>query len=402
MRDWIAGERSVTWMDESFDPEWLPAVALKHFTLRRRSITGQIGIEVPGYVGVLGLLNGDRLRIEPKSSASFMRLLAACSGIDFEQSGETMAAKGADLSPLSILTESFVRSLSDIIGNGRLFRWDKTYVRSDYAPSQVSWVETVINARLHVEKPFSGRSSIRTFDTPESHVLSVAARNVRSFLLSNDIPLDDRRLSTLGQFILRGDKLHILDDVRGVSDRLASKDYCGQRSYYAKALRTALMILGFDGISYESSHDLGADGFLINMDDLFEEWVRVALRKVITKERLPYSVFKERRYDKQLFVDAPYYLVPDVLIRRGTDLMALGDAKNKTPSIDDFYQMLTYLSMYGMDRGFIVASDGSNGGNIEELRPKSGPDLRINIYHLDMADPQACNNLLRTAIRWLF
>lgn len=402
MRDWVAAERSVTWMDEGFDPEWLPAAALEHFSLRRRPATGQVGIDVPGYVGAIGLRNGDRLRIEPKNPSSFMRLLAACNGIDPELVGRTTAAKGADASPLSLLTEAFVGTLSDILGNGRLFRWEKKRVRSSFAPASVDWADTAINLRTRAERPFSGCSSTRTYDTPEARVLSVASRNIRAALLSKGPAPDGERLALLRRFMLRGDRLHILDDVRDVSARLAAKGYHGQRAYYGKALRTALMILGFDGISYEAGHDLGAEGFLVNSDDLFEEWVRVSLREAITGERLPYSVSKERRYERPLFVAAPYYLVPDVLIRQGADLVALGDAKNKTPGIDDFYQMLSYLSMYGLDKGFLMASDGSNGGRVEELRTRGGPDLSVNVYHLDMADLEACRDMFRKALRWLF
>ena len=40
-------------------------------------------------------------------------------------------------------------------------------------------------------------------------------------------------------------------------------------------------------------------------------------------------------------------------------------------------------------------------GHVEELRTRGGPDLSVNVYHLDMADPEACRDMFRKALRWL-
>lgn len=39
--------------------------------------------------------------------------------------------------------------------------------------------------------------------------------------------------------------------------------------------------------------------------------------------------------------------------------------------------------------------------HVEELRTRGGPDLSVNVYHLDMVDPEACRDMFRKALRWL-
>lgn len=402
MREWIIKERAVTWMDNDFDPKWLPAEALNLFSLRRKADTGETGIEVPGYVGVLNLFNGDRLRIKPKSPMSFLQMFAACNNVNFKHLGKTSAAEGEDASQLLLLSDSFTESLSDIISKGKLFQWKKEIARSSYLPSVVDWGATAIHTRIHASHPFTGISYFRTFDTPESRVLSVAAQHLCSYLLANHVASDKLKISVLQKFILSKNTIHILEDIQTVHERLVSKYYVGQRSYYESALTIALIILGFEGISYESSNPLSADGFVVNSDALFEEWVRVSLRKAVTSSNLPYSISKEYRYKKLLFTNSAYYLVPDILIMNAMNVIALGDAKNKTPGTNDFYQMLTYLNMYGLNSGFLVSSDGLNGGQVEQLHTIGVRDVIINVYHLDMSDPVACEAMLKKVIDQLF
>lgn len=404
MRDWIVQERNVTWLDEDFDANWLPSSALQHFTLRRRSNTQQIGIEVPGYVGVVGLSNGDRLRVEPKYPTVFTSLLAMCYNIDLEQAGLVQSGQGNQDISLQLIVKSFIRGLAEIKSNGVLFTWKKGPSESSFGVSDTNWPQTIIRVKQHSPIPFTGKQTQRVFDTPERRILSFAARRALSEMDSVAPPQSD--IALVNTFIYDNDRRHIQDDVKVVSERLATDHYHGQRSYYAQPLRMALIILGFNGITYDSKTDFQTEGFLVNSDDLFEEWVRVKLRAIITEERMPYSVQKERRHNKQFFIGKEYYLIPDVLIYQGADIVAIGDAKNKTPSIDDFYQMFTYINMYKKKQGIIIAADGGPGlsveDSIEELHAREGLDISINVYHLDMSNMEKCDELFRRAVHWLF
>lgn len=404
MRDWIVQERNVTWLEDIFDANWLPSEALQHFTLRRKSHTQQLGIEVPGYVGVIGLKNGDRLRIEPKYPTSFMSLLAVCYNINLERIGLVQASQGNQDASLQLIIRSFIKGLAEINSNGALFTWKKGFVTSSFGVSDTDWTQTLIRVKQHSPVPFAGKQTQRIFDTPERRVLSFAARKALNEV--ENITLSKNDSALVNKFIFDNDHRHIQDDLRAVSERLASDHYHGQRSYYAQPLRMALILLGFNGITYESKSDFQSEGFLVNSDDLFEEWVRVKLRSVITEECMPYSVQKERRNNKQFFIDKNYYLIPDVLIYLGANIVAIGDAKNKTPSIDDFYQMFTYINMYKQKRGIIIAADGGPGlsveDSIEELHAREGLDVTINVYHLDMSNMEKCDELFRRAVHWLF
>ncbi|KRF35505.1 hypothetical protein ASG96_18955 [Terrabacter sp. Soil810] len=49
-------------------------------------------------------------------------------------------------------------------------------------------------------------------------------------------------------------------------------------------------------------------------------------------------------------------LEPDLVLKRGIRLLALGDVKHKTPTASDYYQMMTYIGHYGLDSGFLLCA----------------------------------------------
>ena len=404
MRDWIVKERNVTWLDKAFDANWLPSNALQHFTLRRKSNTQQLGIEVPGYVGIIGLKNGDRLRIEPKFPTIFMSVLADCYNIPLERIGLVQTDQGNQEASLQLIVKSFIKGLATIDSNGELFTWRKVPAESSFGISDTDWPQTVIRVKQHSPVPFIGKQTHRIFDTPERSVLSFAAR--KALTEARDIELSKNEIALVNRLIYDNDSRYIQNDLLVVSNRLATDHYHGQRSYYVQPLKMALILLGFNGITYESEISFESDGFLVNSDNLFEEWVRVKVRSIINEERMPYSVQKERLNNKQLFIGKNYCLIPDILIQQGTTTVAVGDAKNKTPSIDDFYQMFTYINMYKQKQGIIITDDGDPGlsveDSIEKLHVREGMNISVIVCHLDMSNMEKCDIQLRRAVHALF
>ena len=118
-----------------------------------------------------------------------------------------------------------------------------------------------------------------------------------------------------------------------------------------------------------------ASGFLVNMADVFQEFVTVALREALCVSE---QVF---RSDKQLTGDHPIYLdeasrvklEPDLTWWRGSSCLFVGDAKYKRIQHEnvpnaDLYQLLAYVTALNLPGGLLVYAKGEAEPVIHEVR----------------------------------
>ena len=108
--------------------------------------------------------------------------------------------------------------------------------------------------------------------------------------------------------------------------------------------------------AFESGRgEVRAQGFLMDMNVVFQEFVTVALREALG---VPESAFKERYID-ELDEDERIRLKPDLVWREGSTYRFIGDAKYKFindmrfPNAD-MYQMLAYLTASGLPSGMLI------------------------------------------------
>jgi len=142
------------------------------------------------------------------------------------------------------------------------------------------------------------------------------------------------------------------------------------RSYYYRALEIALLILSNRGIALQ---DKGADvlleTFIINFDDLFEEY----LRRVLQMRAPDLLTVQDGNHEgkRPLFDDrADQPAQPDVVLTWQTSgRSAIGEIKYKErPSREDINQAITYALCYGTDRAVLI----------HQVRPGGQAGLR---YH---------------------
>ncbi len=108
--------------------------------------------------------------------------------------------------------------------------------------------------------------------------------------------------------------------------------------------------------AFESGRgEVRAQGFLMDMNVVFQEFLTVALREELGVSE---SVFKERYID-ELDEEKRIRLKPDLVWREGSSYRFIGDAKYKLindkrfPNAD-MYQMLAYLTASGLSSGMLI------------------------------------------------
>jgi len=139
----------------------------------------------------------------------------------------------------------------------------------------------------------------------------------------------------------------ILDEVE---DRIGKNRIPSARQYYLDILNLCIFFITHSKLEYVTEKKVKLRAFIIDMNTVFEEYVRHTLKDIV------YPEFKIDKGLKPLFDNRNDLLTdPDYLISKDNQIICIGDAKYKEkPSSDDFYQILTYLDVYNSDKGILI------------------------------------------------
>lgn len=114
--------------------------------------------------------------------------------------------------------------------------------------------------------------------------------------------------------------------------------------------------------------EVRASGFLMDMNNVFQEFVTVALREELRLS--PYS-FGEKEITS-LDKAGKVHLRPDLAWRVGGDFLFVGDAKYKvadrTVPNSDLYQLLAYVTALGLPGGMLIYARGEAEPVTHEIR----------------------------------
>ncbi|MEU1507083.1 restriction endonuclease [Kitasatospora sp. NPDC005748] len=219
-----------------------------------------------------------------------------------------------------------------------------------------------------------------TADIPENRILRAAAE---SLLRLPGVPGPVRRR-------LAHHRVRLVDAeplVRGHA--LPAWQPSRLNARYQPALRLAEVILA--GASPEHRPgDLRLDGFLFDMNALFEDFVTGALREAVREHGLTARLQDRHHLDTV----GRIRIRPDLVAYAADGRTPVGvvDAKYKTektagyPSAD-LYQVLAYCTVLGLDEGHLVYAAGRTDGHVHEVRGSAGPQgqgIRLHQHALDL------------------
>ncbi|MFG2846803.1 McrC family protein [Kitasatospora sp. NPDC048296] len=313
-----------------------------HWTLRAGSKVGAVSVPVPGGEPVT-------VRITPKVPIARLFFLIGYS-LDPRGWREGQVEVGDHRDLLPALAHAVERQVDRALRQGLLQGYRAIEDTALVVRGRIREAEQ-IRRRFGAALPVEIAYDEFTTDIAENRILRAA---VERLLRLPGVPQDVRRRL-----------LHQRVRLADVSPLVRGQDLPGWHATrlnarYQHALHLARVVL--DGSSPEhTAGELRIDGFLFNMNKLFEDFVTVALREAF------------RGTDRTCRLQDPHHLdeageirmKPDFVLygREGTP-QAVADAKYKAEKAGgypdgDLYQMLAYCTALGLREGHLVYAKGN-------------------------------------------
>jgi len=197
----------------------------------------------------------------------------------------------------------------------------------------------------------------QTSDVPSNRVLKAAMQ----VILQRLAPTNPNRISLIKAINQKFLQLpSMIGPMSGrdralVQDQVSTKSIADQKAYYYRALEISLMVLSNTGISLQTSgSDVSLASFIVNFEDLFEEYLRRVLHGISPADLMVRDGNKDgKRY---LFDENRGPMAqPDIVISAGPGRNVVAEVKYKEkPNRDDINQAITYAICYRTDRVVLV------------------------------------------------
>lgn len=158
--------------------------------------------------------------------------------------------------------------------------------------------------------------------------------------------------------------------------------------HYRSAIDISRLILRHAG--FESGHGrVRTSGLLIDMNQMFQEFVFQALGKKLSREGI--KLHSDRTLPIRMTLDEGQFvkLLPDISCWEGGQCVFVGDVKYKNASRDripnsDIYQVLAYATAAGLEHGLLIYAAGE--ANPRSYRIRNGGKT-IQVSALDLRRP---------------
>ncbi|WP_327352281.1 McrC family protein [Streptomyces sp. NBC_01304] len=349
-------------------------------------------------VGALRAPGGSVVRITPKTPVSRLFFLLGFS-LDparaWRDSREGTVDIGAYDDVVPALAHAVERQIDAALRQGVLQGYREVEESSLVIRGRLREAEQ-IRRRFGRTPPVEIAYDAYTADTAENRILRAAAERLLR-LPGVPGPVRRRLAHQRGRLsdalpLIRGQELP-----RWQPSRLNSR--------YQPALRLAEAVLR--GTSPEhrpaGAAPLAVDGFLLDMNKLFEDFVTVALREALRELGLVARLQDPHHLDVARLVR----IRPDLVVRTadGRTPLAVVDAKYKVEKADglpnaDLYQALTYATVLGLREGHLVYAAGRQQERCHEVRGTADgpgrPGVRLYQHSLDLArEPDQLLSTLR-------
>ncbi len=334
--------------------------------------------------------------IQPKLKISRVLYLASYAMAAFKPQEELFSYKG-----VHTLVEALARALASAAR--------KAFARGllhDYQPREealytvrgrIAFAEQ-IRRRFDVPLPVEVRYDDFTDDIEENRLVKAAA-SILSGLRIEDADARDG-LRRIGATLVNVSLVHYRpEDIPSVEfDRL--------NEHYREVVELARLILRH--ASFESERGgVRASGFLIDMNDVFQEFVTRALRE---KLRLTEQAFPpdKRLGDRMPALDVAgrVSLRPDLSWWEGDRCVFVGDAKYKTVAdkgvpTADLYQALAYATALDLPGALLAYAEGEADSRIYDVR-HAGKRLEVKAVSLSgsIAEIDESIAALAERVRW--
>ncbi len=212
-------------------------------------------------------------------------------------------------------------------------------------------------------------------DIPENRLLAAAVRMLRPLPIGD--PVARRSLSRLADALRDVASIHSSHNARIVWTR--------HNSHYRAAVEVARLLLEHSSIDVAAG-TTAAPAIVLDMNDVFEQFVRSALRHVlgVSDSEFPDGDGTDLRLDVQSAV----VLKPDLSLWQDGRCVFVGDVKYKrdaaTGHNPDLYQLLAYATGTALPEATLVYADGPHAPAVHHI---PGPGITLHRRRLDLTLP---------------
>lgn len=248
-------------------------------------------------------------------------------------------------------------------------------VASEQAPKGRILFNDLIGRRFGRAPPIDVRQDEYTTDVTENQVLLSALHAMRGLRPTSD---SARRLLANAQLPFGGVEL-----VHFSREHLPDVDITALNAHYEDALSLALIVLASTYLGLGAGATSGI-AFLVDMNVVFERFVRNALRAALGVDR---HVFPDVAPKAHMDVRSMVRIKPDLTYLRQRRVVWVGDAKYKIlpasrPIQPDLYQLHSYCIAMGLSEGVLVYGTANRPRRVEHRM--RGSDVALRIFELNV------------------
>jgi 5-methylcytosine-specific restriction enzyme subunit McrC len=303
------------------------------------------------YACVVPLPSGEVLRSRPRIDArNLFVMLAYAYGMPPEALPETARFEELD-QVLEFVAAYFADLVEDRLEQGLYRAYVEREENLGVVRGRIDFVQDLRHNSVLRHRLFCRYTEL-LWDIPENQVLRFVAHSLAGWDFGQQTTA---RLEAID---------HRMDEVsrpQFVPTDVDRFQYHRQNSDYEPMHRLCRLFLDEMSLSEEQGED-PLNGFLLDMNDLFERFVTEALRREASggwevSDQEPSHLGRRPRPDGG-YTDA-IRIIPDIVVRRGPLVGGVLDCKFKRTSSEtfknhDFYQVLSYCTSLGTARGGLI------------------------------------------------
>lgn len=334
----------------------------KYFDLDYRA--GLLVVAPKSYIGLIPLNDRIAIHVRPRFPIEnvFYLIKKASATLRFiDGHVRSYSSTGAEnFDPLAELANKFVIASESLLRSGLLRKYETSKFPDPFSGT-LDMTETITAFRSKgILYKHSWSSDELTDDIEENRLIKYALVRVIGLLIERNDVASQKALKILRQVHREFDNVsNFVPDPALTELRVASliKRLPYQHRNYTQLIWLAFLIAARRGLLIESLGTLNVDTFVVNLADIFEDYVRNIISEHFHLKNEGFSVKNGNKDQISLFRnDNTYKVKPDIYIHQNKLGVAVIDAKYK-PSIKaaDRYEVISFCEALQVKRAIVVS-----------------------------------------------
>lgn len=297
--------------------------------------------------------------------------------------------------PIGLLADQLTQASNGVRRSGLLRRYS-AYEHEGLPSGTIDFPQTVSRFRTAgIRHKQVWHRTEHSVQLRENQLIKLALQKLLSYYATIDPKRLGDRMKVIREALFLFDAVSLpVGPVQFTEHELATmvKKLPGSHRQYGPLLWLSFLIHSRKGIALEQSGTATFDTFVVNMADVFEDYVRI-----LTSDAAEHLVAGSRAKNGNveqvnLFVEGTVHKVkPDIYLRRGTTNVAVLDAKYKPHlKASDRYEVLAFCEALSTKKAVLISP--SNGYVAPLLLGKTPGSVEVWIVKIDLASGDMLEN----------